>query len=289
MSDLISASISRAVLDEIEIDAIDLDYVMVDSPIFIPEKKFPFKVDITIIVLCIEGEMSGSVNLQQFNVCAPGLFIVMPEQVLQIDEFSDDFTGCFTLMSKKFTDHLLIDSYERFPIFRSIFNDPWLPMSEEELIITLDYYRMFKRTAQFGNNQNRDDIMKHLTQAFFLEFNYKFQELPSTEELQKQELLSERFLELVSANFKENRSLDFYSEKLCLTSKHLSKVLKETSGQSANEWIKDFVVLEAKALLRSTDMTVQQISNALSFPSQSFFGKYFKRHVGVSPKEYRST
>ncbi|MDR1673524.1 MAG: helix-turn-helix domain-containing protein, partial [Bacteroidales bacterium] len=75
--------------------------------------------------------------------------------------------------------------------------------------------------------------------------------------------------------------------KLCLTSKHLSAVIKKTTGKSAFEWINDYVILEAKSLLRATNMTVQQISEELNFANQSFFGKFFKRAVGVSPKEYR--
>ena len=97
----------------------------------------------------------------------------------------------------------------------------------------------------------------------------------------------EKFLSLVQINYKEQRGLEFYADKLCFTPKYLSKVIKENSGTSANDWIDNHVVLEAKALLKSTNMTIQQISDELNFPSQSFFGKYFKRHVGVSPKEYK--
>jgi AraC-like DNA-binding protein len=74
---------------------------------------------------------------------------------------------------------------------------------------------------------------------------------------------------------------------LSLTPKYLSQIIKASTGKSANEWIDEYVMLEAKALLKSTTMTIQQISDELNFPSQSFFGKYFKRCEGVSPKEYR--
>jgi len=92
---------------------------------------------------------------------------------------------------------------------------------------------------------------------------------------------------LVENHYKEHRGLEFYADKLFITPKHLSKVVKTTSGKPANEWIDEYVVLEAKALLKSTNMTVEQISNELNFPSQSFFGKYFKRVTGMSPREYK--
>ncbi len=81
--------------------------------------------------------------------------------------------------------------------------------------------------------------------------------------------------------------MTFYAEQLFLTPKHLSRVIKEVSGRSAGEWIDEQVILEAKARLKNLSLTVQEISDQLGFPNQSFFGKYFKRHVGLSPSDYR--
>ena len=97
----------------------------------------------------------------------------------------------------------------------------------------------------------------------------------------------EDFLQLVQKHYKQERMIRFYAEKLFVTPKYLSVVVKNASGKTAGQWIDDYVVLEAKALLKSTDMTVLQISDEMNFPSQSFFGKFFKREVGVSPKQYR--
>ena len=95
------------------------------------------------------------------------------------------------------------------------------------------------------------------------------------------------FMREVSANYKIDRSVTFYANKLCLTPKHLSGVVKEVSGKTAGEWIDNFVILEARALLKSSEMSVQEIAEYLHFANQSFFGKYFKHYVGMSPKEYR--
>ncbi|NLN95135.1 MAG: AraC family transcriptional regulator [Bacteroidales bacterium] len=69
----------------------------------------------------------------------------------------------------------------------------------------------------------------------------------------------------------------------------MSQLIKQNTGKSVNEWIEDYVMLEAKALLKSTNMTIQQISDEMNFPSQSFFGKYFKRVKGISPREFKKT
>jgi AraC-like DNA-binding protein len=108
-------------------------------------------------------------------------------------------------------------------------------------------------------------------------------------QISKQDILVEKFLAIVKENYRKQRMIEFYSEKLFLTPKHLSRVIKERSGKSAGEWIEDHIMLEAMALLKSTDKTIQQISEELNFPSQSFFGKYFKRRADISPKEYRKS
>jgi transcriptional regulator, araC family len=94
---------------------------------------------------------------------------------------------------------------------------------------------------------------------------------------------------LVEKNFKKYRQLNFYADKLCITAKYLSTTVKNNSGISASEWIKRYVILEAQRLLKNSSMTIQQISNELNFPSQTFFSKYFKHQIGLSPKEYRKS
>ena len=79
----------------------------------------------------------------------------------------------------------------------------------------------------------------------------------------------------------------YYAERLCLTPKYLSKVIKQVSGRSAPEWIDAFVVLEAKNMLRYSDMAIKEIVYTLHFPNQSVFYKFFKSHTGQTPSEYR--
>lgn len=278
----------NAELKNLEVDSIDNDLVLLENPIFTSAFDYPFKVDVTTAVICMKGSMKGSTNLRQYNAEAPCLFVVLADQILQYEYMSEDFSGLFIVMSKKFTDNLLINIQERFPLFLSINDNPWTLLNDAELETMTGYYTMLQKTVRIKDNPHRIDIAKHLMQAFFYGSSYQFHKIPDNAKKSKQELLVENFLNLAQANYKTQRELDFYANKLCLTSKHLSKVVKDSSGTSASDWIDNYVILEAKALLNSTNMTIQQISDELNFPSQSFFGKYFKRHVGVSPKEYRN-
>ena len=98
----------------------------------------------------------------------------------------------------------------------------------------------------------------------------------------------EQFMKLVSENYSEHRRMDFYADKLCLTPKYLSKMVKEISGKSAPEWIDSYVMLEAKQLLKYSDMPVKEIVYRLNFTNQTVFYKYFKAHSGMTPTEYRN-
>ena len=95
------------------------------------------------------------------------------------------------------------------------------------------------------------------------------------------------FITLLKKNYKEKRETTFYAKKLCITPKYLTTLLKDITGKTVHEWIDEYVSVESKALLRSTKMTIDQISDSLSFSSQDNFSKFFKRVVGISPTEYR--
>jgi AraC-like DNA-binding protein len=153
----------------------------------------------------------------------------------------------------------------------------------------VEYFFLLQRIIRRKENPNMQETIKHLMLAFFYATGYRFYKVRDEFRKSKQDILVEKFLAFVKENYRTQRMIEFYSEKLFLTPKHLSRVIKVRSGKSAGEWIEDHVMLEAMALLKSTDKTIQQISDDLNFPSQSFFGKYFKRRVGISPKEYRKS
>ena len=277
----------RAELVNKEIDAIGDDFLLLENPIVTSAFGYPVKLDVVVAIICIRGTINGSINLKQYYIKAPCLFIILSDQILQYENFSEDFSGLFIVMSKRFTDDLFMNIQERFPLKHSVIDNPFTPLNYDELESMTGYYNMLKKAVRMKDNPHRMEIVKNLTRAFFYGSAYQYHKIPSAEIKSKNEILLEKFLSFVQTNYKEHRGLEFYADKLFLTPKYLSKVIKETSGNSANEWIDNFVILEARALLKSTNMTIQQIGDELNFPSQSFFGKYFKRHVGVSPKEYR--
>jgi len=116
--------------------------------------------------------------------------------------------------------------------------------------------------------------------------NKRIEERPSLL-LSHKENLYKKFLNLVRSNIRKEHSVTFYANQLCLTPQYISSVLKELSGMSANKWIDEMLLAEAKLLLFSTENNIQQIADKLHFPDQSSFGKFFKKMTGMSPSNYK--
>ncbi len=277
----------RTELENVDVDSIDNDFILLDKPIITSTIKYPFKVDVTTAIICIKGTTEGSINLKPYTTNGSCFIAILPGQIMEYKSISDDFSGLFIIMSKQFTDSLMPNVQDRLPLSLSVWDNPAIPLSEEAMEAMVAYFEMLKRVIRIKEHPNRIDVVRHLTLAFFYGAGIYFHDLDNHRKKSHHEVLVEKFLNLVQAQYKEQRGLEFYADKLCLTPKHLSKVIKQTSDKSANDWIDEYVILEAKALLKSTNMTIQQISDELNFPSQSFFGKYFKRVTGMSPRAYK--
>lgn len=97
----------------------------------------------------------------------------------------------------------------------------------------------------------------------------------------------DKLMALLSEHYRDQRNVEFYAEKMHVSSKHLSRVIRSYTGKSVHQWIDEFVALEIKNLLKYSNMSIQQISLALNFPNPSFMGQYFKRITGMTPGEYK--
>ncbi|GAE85268.1 helix-turn-helix domain-containing protein [Bacteroides reticulotermitis] len=267
------------------VDHIGDDVFLLDKPFLSPLPNYPFKINVLSALICTKGVTRGKINLKPYTAEAPCMILMLPEQILEYEYVSEDFDGYVIVMSKQFLSSLEIK--ENFSAYLSVTKQPYTPLNEREMDAMLSYYTMLQRVIRAVSNINRFEIAKHLTIAFFYGIGPSLHNL-SEKPTNRSEMLLEDFLKLVRTNYKEQRGLDFYADKLCLTPKYMSSVVKQASGISAGEWIDRYIILEAKALLKSTNMTIQQIGDEFNFANQSFFGKYFKRLVGVSPKEYRN-
>ena len=175
---------------------------------------------------------------------------------------------------------------------RRLYSSPLYQLSSEAMEESMAIYRLMKAKITETDNPFRKGALLGYTQV--LTYNsYKYLLTADTEAEKLKEKSSRRqelytqFIHEVQKSYTKERSISYYADVLCVTPKYLSQIVHQVSGRFAGDWITDFVILEAKALLKSRKYTVQQIADMLNFANQSFFGKYFKSKVGCSPSEYQ--
>lgn len=251
-----------------------------------PPINYPFKIEEYGCCICMEGEASGCIDLMPCGLKPATMVINVPGQLLEQHTMSNDFKGIEIVMSRDFIKGLGFPY--NFRLDRMLRESPVLELQPKQLEAMLTYCSMVRRLLE-AERPYRQETLHHITCAFFYGIGSYLYQLSESRHCSNEEILLQRFLAEVKVNFRRQRKVSFYAGRLNISPGHLFTVIKHAGGKSPGEWIDDYVVSEARALLKGTNLTIQQISNELGFPSQSFFGKYFKRHVGLSPKEYRES
>jgi len=176
------------------------------------------------------------------------------------------------------------------PIDTSIFSYsryiPVIQVSDNKFDDFQSYFRfLYKESNERSTYQN--DILRSILYALILEISgeYDAQYNLHAGATIKSDDLSDKFFQLLAVYYKENRTVQFYADKLNITSKYLTTAIKKATGRPVLEWLHEAVLIEAKMLLKTTDLTVQEISDRLNFSSPSAFVQFFKKHAGTTPKK----
>jgi AraC-like DNA-binding protein len=235
------------------------------------------------------GEAVFKIDMHEYHIKAPAVIIIMVGQTCELISYSNDLQGRAIVMSNTFTDSMFVGSDGGYThkLYSSMINNPLIILDKDQNVFS-EYYQLLKNIVQSPNSEYKIDAVRHLTLAMFYGYSHMKHDMSLYNKCtNRQDNIYAAFLDAIAKHYKTERSVRFYADKLCITPKHLSQVVKEVSGRTASEIIEDYVITEIKALLLSTNMTIQQISNYLNFPSQSVFGKYVKRVTGVPPKRYK--
>ena len=249
----------------------------------------PFKVDMTMAIIYEKGFVRAKINMVEYKIEAPSVVIIVNDSIFQPLEYSEDLKSKIIVMSREFSNSMFSNLTEIRSIPNSLYANSVFIMDNSNFVFD-KYYDLLLNLVSSPKIKFKVEAARHMTLAMF--YGYTFDEHGVDEKKNKssrQEMLHSKFIDLLSRNFRTEREVKFYAEKLCVTPKYLSQVVSGLTGRTPSDYIEEFVVMESKALLNSTPMTIQQISDEMHFPSQSFFGKYFKRIVGMSPKEYRAS
>lgn len=268
----------------------DGDIAILDSLNELPNDHNSIKVGIFIIMVCLEGKMSISINSKGYTVHANEFLFCMPNTVLNDCMVTPDFKGKILCLSPRVIQETMrMDSVLWDKAFR-IKEDPIIHVDMEGVELFQAYSTVVALRIKAYRRAYRKEVMTSLIRTTLYEILSELSGYVNSldgELLQQKDLLFKRFLELLTSCEVKPRSVAWYADKLYITPKYLSTVCKIVSGKTAFEWINEYVMTDIRHQLKYSSRSIKEISDYLGFPNISFFGKYVKSHTGFNPSDYR--
>ena len=255
--------------------------------------RFPSRLNALIIGVGIEGETSLTSNLQEFRLKKDSLFIFSPKHILLVQS-NNRFKAHLIVIAPDFLKRINIDTKRMMPLFLQFGSLPCMELTHAESQSLRSFISMVEQELKGSETDFSSEIIGGLIAATIYKvgdiLTHYLTEHPEVDSPihNRAEEYFRQFTELLGEHYKHERSVGFYARQLCITPKYLTTLIKRISGKSVSEWIDNYVILEAKTLLKYSNMSVQEIAYYLNFPNQSFFGSYFKRNAGMSPSQYKA-
>ena len=270
---------------------VSFDNLSSEFPFTSQATVFPVKCESLFIITLLRGTVKLVVNLHEVELNAGQSLTMMPGCIFEGRSVSEDFRFCGLLMDKEFSEAirnsigLKVDLTRRYYSF-SIHNFTVAALESYK-----QGYILLRQELNRDDYTYKKEVVQRYCEIAVLK-NLSLNELPKTlpelnKPLTRKEEIFHDFLTLLEKYYTQERSISYYADRMCLTPKYLSTIIKEVSGKHGMQWIDEYVLLEAKALLRNSTLSVKQVSDKLNFPSQSMFGRFFKKMTGYSPKQYK--
>lgn len=248
---------------------------------------FPVRLDVFISIICEGGYLNIRIGYTNYTVRKNDFILIYPDRVFQVLEVSEDFKAKISCIKDGFFN--FNNDQDSFNIRNILKEYPChsLPSSKMELFSFLFTY--IQGIVQDKNNIYRKQIVhSHLRLMLYEISNLLIDETEKKKTLSHNEEVFRKFMKEVELNFRIERNVGFYANKVHLTPKYFSTMIFKLTGKHAKVWIDEYVILETKAMLKSSYVNIQQLSYELNFATPSHFGRYFKHHTGISPRQYRN-
>lgn len=257
-----------------------------DSPL----TSLPLKMQTYTLMICREGYFEYRLDCDRPLCIREGdLFFFQYGQIIEFISAADNSKVLFITVSKENMDNLLhFVPHEYLSLSQPLKLTDAL-MDEIQL-----YYKMMRNQIDSPGQHVHENILRAYMYIILMKLgcdsnrHHSASNRIDTASVRKADIYH-RFVIEVKANFKRHRDIEFYASSLFLSAGHLSRVIKAISGKTAGGYIRDYVILEAKVMLQTSNLSISQISDDLNFPNPSFFSKYFRESTGMTPGQYRKS
>lgn len=265
------------------------EFLLIDTPKYMSFlHNYVVLNNYVVLTILIDGEMQVRINgVQEYTLKAKGMLYHLPEQLLQVVNLSDDFQAKCIIMSKEFVSKLSV--LNSLDMSFHLVRHPFISVSNETLESLLQCFMMLQNLLiNDQKNIHLAKILQHLLTAYMLSFSYHIHnDLTNKEPATRNEIITYKFIELLKNYGVKEHGVQFYADKMCLTTKYLTHCVKEVTGISAKQYINKYLIAMAENLLVSNEITLVQVAYKLGFNDPSNFGNFFHKHVGKTPNVFR--
>ena len=249
----------------------------------------PVKLMFVSLIICRKGKMRIRVNLKEMTVEPNDVLLVTPGSIVDMVICEGECRMAVIHIDNDKVSHQ--PNVKILLQLRSIIkNESFVTrFSEAAIVQFVEAYKMVRRVIDDGSLRFKDEAIEGSFQvmaAYWMNEIAVQSEAAKPTVLSRNEQLFQTFIRLVQKNYMVHREVSFYADQICITAKYLGVVVAQVSGRRPLDWIRDYVILDAKAMLLSREYSIQQISQMLNFPNPSFFSKYFRESVGCSPSKF---
>ena len=269
-------------------DNLDDDFETIDRA---SNSSFPVQVAMAVGMVCISGKIEVKIDLTQYTLTNGSTMLIFSGSFFQMLNVDKGTKCLFMAISPDFITHAS-DVKLGIEFGRKLKNKPIYHPDTKDMAELVTIYKELKRKLMDKQYTFKEEVAKCYLQIMQCNVLQRFVEQTQVQQesrpTNRKEELFVRFMSIVKEHYTEHRDITFYAEKLFVSPKYLSSVVHDVSGNYATNWINQHVILEAKAMLRAEGMSVKDVSNRLNFANQSFFAKYFKKHTGYTPKQYKA-
>ena len=255
----------------------------------------PFRIDGYMVLYCINGHIKLNVNLQEHELKSGMLFLNYPGSIIRVNDILDADEGGLkyicVVMSREFVGNLMLDVNKLFTQNLSLLGTPSLSLTDTQTQLLREHVSLMVNIVNSESSFKLESIRSILSSVFYFIAGFWAEKAAMKSQQPasgRNRMVFDQFIMLVSEHHTSYRNVGFYADKLSLTPKYLSRIIRDASGRSAPEWIDEYVILEAKNLLKYSGLPIKEIVYKLNFPSQSVFYKFFKARTGMTPTEYKN-
>lgn len=242
-----------------------------------------------LFLLCTQGDCSITVHLDKYQLSKNSLVVIFPGLFFHITEKSSDCRFVFLAFSSDLIHSSRLFSYS-IEFTPYIFERPVLNLSSKAGKLVEDYFMLFVRAKQLSPRLFDREQATMAYAQLIMGVGGLFRHRPvEKHKRNRDQAIIKSVIRLVIDQYKYERNISYYADKIHLSAQYLSATIKKMTGSTLTDIISNLVIHDAKAKLLSTELSIQEISDSLNFSDISSFGKYFKRYVGMTPSQYRNS